>query len=196
MKATSLNSLKIIKKSPITEYSVLHCRGASDPQQRPHYTEINSNLHRINPIAENQKCYRIKVISATCKCRKHPAICRYSKAPEIYSNRGEQHRIRGHTAAKNPNSMAMPKTSHRNGSTSGGSLIPMALAKVFGAEDDVMEIDSPAQSLKKLLAEKAKMPPKGAASGKRSRDPTVTPPHLPSPPKSGPSHGTHFRTAT
>ena len=57
-----------------------------------------------------------------------------------------------------------------NNNIAGRELIPKALAKDFGAEDDVMEIDSPSLSLKKLLAEKAKANSKAAASGKRSRD--------------------------
>lgn len=55
----------------------------------------------------------------------------------------------------------------------------MALAKVFGEDEDIMEIDSPAQSLKRLLVEKAKTQTKGAANGKRTRDLTVTPTRTP-----------------
>ena len=49
-----------------------------------------------------------------------------------------------------------------------GNLAPLALARTFGEEEDIMEIESPAQSLKKLLEEKSKT--KGVAHGKRDRD--------------------------
>jgi hypothetical protein len=55
--------------------------------------------------------------------------------------------------------MTQQRTSHRKGSGSGvegGGLIPITLFKIFGEDEDVMEIDSPAQSLKRLSEEKAK----------------------------------------
>ena len=41
----------------------------------------------------------------------------------------------------------------------GESLAPVALSKNFGEEEDIMEIDSPTQSLKKLLEKKQKFNP-------------------------------------
>jgi hypothetical protein len=38
----------------------------------------------------------------------------------------------------------------------GGGLAPITLSKIFWEDEDVMEIDSPAQSLKRLLEEKTK----------------------------------------
>ena len=47
--------------------------------------------------------------------------------------------------------MSQQKNSHRKGSgVEGGGLAPITLASVFGENEEVMEIDSPAQSLKKL----------------------------------------------
>ena len=53
----------------------------------------------------------------------------------------------------------------------GGNLAPVNLSKKFREEEDVMEIDSPAQSLKRLLEERAKNQNKGAPHGKRTREP-------------------------
>ena len=52
----------------------------------------------------------------------------------------------------------------------------MALLKAFEVDEDVMEVDSHSQSLKKLLVDKAKNQPKGATSGKRTRDRVGTSP--------------------
>lgn len=89
---------------------------------------------------------------------------------------GDPHQhIRHQTRKRSP--MATTRTSLRDSSNAvGGNLIPKALAKTFGAEEDVMEIDSPAQSLKKLLAEKAKFHSKGTSIGKRARDRAGTSP--------------------
>jgi hypothetical protein len=58
--------------------------------------------------------------------------------------------------------MASQKTPHRKSNEAeNGSLVPIALARIFGEDEDIMEIDSPAQSLKKLLEEKAKNQTKG-----------------------------------
>ena len=67
-------------------------------------------------------------------------------------------------------------STRENNISAGRELIPKALAKDFGAEGDVMEIDSPSLSLKKLLAEKAKASSKVAANGKRPRDRAGTSP--------------------
>ena len=67
--------------------------------------------------------------------------------------------------------MASQRASHRkNNVVKNGSLAPVSLAKKFGDEEDIMEIDSPAQSLKRLLEEKAKNQSKGATQGKRTRE--------------------------
>ena len=78
--------------------------------------------------------------------------------------------------------MALPKATQRSGNTVGGGLIPTALSKVFGADDDDMDTESPSQSLRSLLAEKASRLAKGGSNSKRARDPTVTPSHSKSPP--------------
>ena len=72
----------------------------------------------------------------------------------------------------------------------------MAMAKIFGADDDVMEVDSPTQSLKRLLAEKAKNQTKGSASGKRNRDRAVTAPPLSSQLKQSPQAAIHSTEPT
>ena len=67
--------------------------------------------------------------------------------------------------------MTSPNTSHRGTNiVEDGGLAPLALSKIFGDVEDIMEIDSPAQSLKKLLAEKAKNQTKMAAHGKKTKD--------------------------
>ena len=68
--------------------------------------------------------------------------------------------------------MTSQKASQRkNNGAEGSNLAPITLAQFFGEEEDTMEIDSSAQSLKKLLEEKAKNQNKGAAQGKRTREP-------------------------
>jgi hypothetical protein len=48
--------------------------------------------------------------------------------------------------------MAATRAFMREGNnTIGGNMIPKALAKIFAANNDIMEIDSPVHSLKKLL---------------------------------------------
>ena len=74
----------------------------------------------------------------------------------------------GKTEADN---MSTPKSSHRgNNMVENGGLVLLALSKVFRDEEDIMEIESPAQSLKKLLAEKGKNQTKTGTHGKRSRN--------------------------
>jgi hypothetical protein len=69
--------------------------------------------------------------------------------------------------------MTSQKASHRKSNgVEGGSLAPITLATFFGEDEDIMEIDFPAQSLKRLLEEKEKNQNKGAAHGKRIREPT------------------------
>ena len=65
------------------------------------------------------------------------------------------------TGPLNPTShMATQRASHRkNNVDENDSLAPIDLARVFGEEEDIMEIESPAQSPKKNLEEKTK--PKG-----------------------------------
>jgi hypothetical protein len=77
------------------------------------------------------------------------------------------------TIGDTSHSMASQKNSHRksNGAEN-GSLAPSALARLFGEDEDIMEIDSPAQSLKRLLEEKAKNEGKSTAQGKRTREVT------------------------
>jgi hypothetical protein len=68
--------------------------------------------------------------------------------------------------------MTSQKTSQRKSNgVEGSNLAPITLAQFFGEEEDTMEIDSPSQSLKRLLEEKAKNQNKGAAQGKRTREP-------------------------
>ena len=58
--------------------------------------------------------------------------------------------------------MASQKTSHKkNMRAEKGNLDPIALSNIFGDDEDTMEIDSPAQSLKRLLEEKTKTRVKG-----------------------------------
>lgn len=59
----------------------------------------------------------------------------------------------------------------------------MALSKIFGADEDVMEENSPSLSLKRLLADKAKTQPKGIANGKMTRETTLQYPLLQLPSK-------------
>ena len=69
--------------------------------------------------------------------------------------------------------MASQKTSHKkNMRAEKGNLDPIALSNIFGDDEDTMEIDSPAQSLKRLLEEKTKNKSKGVAQGKRTREST------------------------
>jgi hypothetical protein len=67
--------------------------------------------------------------------------------------------------------MSSQRASRKSNGVEGSSLAPITLAKFFGEEEDTMEIDSPTQSLKRLLEEKAKNQNKGAAQGKRTREP-------------------------
>ena len=67
--------------------------------------------------------------------------------------------------------MILQKTSQRKSNgTEGGSLASITLSRISGHEEDVIEIDSPAQSLKRFLEEKAKNHTKSVAYGKRTRD--------------------------
>ena len=74
--------------------------------------------------------------------------------------------------------MGSQRASHRKGlGAEGGGLAPIILASVFGENEDVMEIESPAQSLKKLLEEKAKTQPRGPGYPKRAREITQSSPN-------------------
>jgi hypothetical protein len=60
--------------------------------------------------------------------------------------------------------MASQKNSHRKSiGAENDSLAPSSLARLFGEDEDIIEIDSPTQSLKRLLEEKAKNTSKSAA---------------------------------
>ena len=61
------------------------------------------------------------------------------------------------------------------------------MANIFGLDDDIMEVDSPTQSLKILLADKAKNQAKGSANGKRIRDRAQTAPSPTAQPKYPPA---------
>jgi hypothetical protein len=67
--------------------------------------------------------------------------------------------------------MSSQRASRKSNGAEGSSLAPITLSKKFGKEEDIMEIDSSAQSLKRLLEEKAKNQNKGIAQGKRTREP-------------------------
>ena len=77
---------------------------------------------------------------------------------------------------RNPQHHPQQRRNRQSNQTSEVDSFAMAMAKNFGADDDVMEVDSPTQSLKRLLAEKAKNQTKGSASGKRNRNRAVTAP--------------------
>ena len=62
----------------------------------------------------------------------------------------------------------------KNAGVEGSGLAPVTLSKNFGEEEDIMEIESPTQSLKKLLDEKTRT--KGVAHEKRARDLTMKSP--------------------
>jgi hypothetical protein len=67
--------------------------------------------------------------------------------------------------------MSSQRASQRKGNgAENSSLAPTALARLFEEEEDIMEIDSPAQSLKRLLEEKARKEGKNTAHGKRTRE--------------------------
>ena len=64
----------------------------------------------------------------------------------------------------------------KNLGVEGGSLTPVSLSKMFGEDEDTMVIDSPAQSLKRLLEEKSKNQNKLSTHGKRTREVTKASP--------------------
>jgi hypothetical protein len=67
--------------------------------------------------------------------------------------------------------MSSQRATRKNNGAEGSNLAPITLAQFFGEEEDTMEIDSPSQSLKRLLEEKAKNQNKEVAQGKRTREP-------------------------
>ena len=67
--------------------------------------------------------------------------------------------------------MASSKTSNRKSMGAEiGNLASLALSRLFGEDEEIMEIDSPTLSLKRLLEEKTKNKSKGGAHGKRTRE--------------------------
>jgi hypothetical protein len=67
--------------------------------------------------------------------------------------------------------MASQRASQRKSlGAENSSLAPSSLARLFGEDEDVIEVDSPAQSLKRLLEEKTKNHSKNATHGKRIRE--------------------------
>jgi hypothetical protein len=91
--------------------------------------------------------------------------------------------------------MASQKSSHRKSiGAENSSLAPTALARLFGEDEDIMEIDSPAQSLKRLLEEKTKNRSKSVAHGKRNREITKGTPNQKAPAEESSSvHLTKFK---
>ena len=84
---------------------------------------------------------------------------------------------KGNRAVTSP-SMASQKIPRRKSTgAEGESLAPVALAKIFGEDEDTMEIESSAQSLKKLLEEKTKTQPRGPGYPKRAREITLSSPN-------------------
>ena len=70
----------------------------------------------------------------------------------------------------------------------------MALARIFGEEEEIMQIDTPAYSLKRLLEEKIKNKSKGRAQGKWTRESTKTLPSQMDPAEeTAPAHLTKFK---
>jgi hypothetical protein len=97
--------------------------------------------------------------------------CRDRAEAEPRQNRGKETRTGGRNVS--PVKMTSQKASHRksNGGE-GGSLAPITLAQFFEEEEDTMEIDSLAQSLKRLLEEKAKNQNKGQLKGSVLENPS------------------------
>jgi hypothetical protein len=90
--------------------------------------------------------------------------------------------------------MASQKASQRKSlGAENSSPAPTALARLFGKDEDIMEIDSPAQSLKRLLEEKAKKEGKSAAHGKRNREITKGTPSQKAPAEDSSVHLTKFK---
>jgi hypothetical protein len=98
-----------------------------------------------------------------------------TEAPEPESTREKAGTQNGSASTGGRNvstvKMSSQRAPRKDNGAEGSSLAPIILAKLFGEEEDIMEIDSPAQSFKKLLEEKAKNPNKGTAQGKRTREP-------------------------
>ena len=71
--------------------------------------------------------------------------------------------------------MASQRASQRkNLGAEGGSIAPISLSKIFEEDDEIMEIDSLAQTLKRHLEETNKN--KGGVQGKRTRESTKASP--------------------
>ena len=79
-----------------------------------------------------------------------------------------ERRTRGlrNSKVKNDPAKSLPKGYGNRG----GRPSPITLSKKSGEDEDIMEIDSPTQNLKRLLEEKTKNQSKGAAHGKRTRE--------------------------
>jgi hypothetical protein len=91
--------------------------------------------------------------------------------------------------------MASQKASQRKSiGAENSSLAPTSLARLFGEDEDIMEINSPAQSLKRLLEEKARKEGKSTAHGKRTREITKGTPNQKAPAEESTSiHLTKFK---
>lgn len=146
---------------------------ASDPSR----TSLHQQPGKVGSAGKEET----SVPGCTEAVRRHP-----------YQPRSRQrgNLVRTGTKGKSAAHMALPKTTQRNGNVTGGGLIPVALSRVFGEED--MDTDSPTQSLKRLLADKATRLSKGGSASKASPGPYSNPPAQQVTPNGNHSPEAHF----
>ena len=140
-------------------------RGRAAPRSESSCTRKNTEATRTNTQTRRKESHR-----RTTREEAEPRANTREEA-EPRTNGPQSTRVGPVSTKRQKIHMASSKAPNRKSmGVDIGKVALLALSRLFGEDEEIMEIDSPTLSLKRLLEEKAKNKSKGGAHGKRTKE--------------------------